>query len=61
MAENANIPSLPADRIPADCVREFVQLYEEKFGETITEEAARLRLHQLLVLYAILLREPPCP
>lgn len=58
MSNSANIPSLPADRIPGECVREFVRLYQEKFGEAITEDAARLRLHQLLVLYALLLRRP---
>ncbi|HTV30652.1 MAG TPA: hypothetical protein VMF32_23105 [Xanthobacteraceae bacterium] len=57
--DNPNIPSLPADRIPAECVREFIRLYEEIFGETIAEDAARSRLRQLFTLYVALLRKPP--
>lgn len=46
-------------RIPEEALNEFIELYEEEFGEKIDRTEATGMAHSLLALCRLLARKPP--
>jgi hypothetical protein len=40
-------------------LQEFIALYEQGYGERLSEDEAKILMHRLLHLYRTLVRKPP--